>query len=106
GRFDTIVRIPLWRPGLGMVDLKTSNGVYGETAVQNAAYSAAEFYVEDDDPNTEISMPGIDWIAVAHVTEYGTNLYDLGDRDQAFTEFLAAKTVADTTDRRKALIGD
>lgn len=106
GRFDSIVRIPRWRDGLGMVDLKTSNGVYGETALQNAAYAAAEFYVEDGDPNTEIPLPQIEWIAVAHVTEYGTNLYDLGDRAQALEEFLAAKTIADTTDRRKALIGD
>lgn len=106
GRFDSIVRIPAWRPGLGMVDLKTSNGVYGETAVQNAAYSRAEFYVEDDAPDVEIELPRIEWIAVAHVTEYGTQLYDLGDIDTAFAEFLAAKTIADTTDRRKALIGN
>src|SRR5690606_10062059 len=79
GRFDSIVRIPAWRPGVGMVDLKTSNGVYGETAVQNAAYSRAEFYVEDDAPDVEIPMPAVDWIAVAHVTEFGTQLYDLGD---------------------------
>lgn len=106
GRFDSIVRIPSLRPGLGMVDLKTSSGVYGETALQNAAYSLAEFYVEDDDPATEIPMPAVEWIAVAHVTEYGTSLYDLGDIGQAFAEFLAAKTIADTTDRRKNLIGE
>lgn len=106
GRFDAIVRIPRWRGGVGLLDLKTSTGVYGETALQNAAYAHAEFYVEDDDPNTEIPLPEIDWIAVAHVTEYGTSLYDLGDKGAAFAEFLAAKKVADTTDRRKNLIGD
>lgn len=106
GRFDSIVRIPSWRPGLGMVDLKTSSGVYGETAVQNAAYSNAEFYVEDDDPDTEIPLPTVDWIAVAHVTENGTWLYDLGPIEPAWQEFLAAKVIADTTDRRKGLIGE
>src|SRR5690606_28484515 len=73
GRFDAIVRIPRWREGVGLLDLKTSTGVYGETSLQNAAYAAAEFYVEDGHPDVEIPMPEIAWIAVAHVTEYGTS---------------------------------
>lgn len=106
GRFDSIVRIPSLGDRNIMVDLKTSSGVYGETSLQNAAYSAAEFYVEDGAPDTEILMPEIDGIAVAHVTEYGTFLYDLGDRATAMSEFLAAKRIADTTKRREQLIGD
>lgn len=106
GRFDSIVRIPKWREGVGMVDLKTSNGVYGETALQNAAYSMAEFYVHDDDPDTEHPMPEIEWIAVAHVTDTGTYLYDLGDLDAANAEFLAAHTLARSKKRRQALITD
>ena len=106
GRFDSIVHIPTLGDRNIMVDLKTSTGVYGETSLQNAAYSAAEFYVNDGAPEVEIPMPLIEGIAVAHVTEYGTYLYDLGDRDVAHAEFLAAKRIADSADRRKNLIGD
>jgi len=106
GRFDAIVRIPSWRDGLILLDLKTSNGVYGETSLQAAAYARAEFYVTDDDADTEIDMPPIGTIAVAHVTESGTYLYDLGSLDDAWAEFLAAKAIADGETRRKNLIGD
>ena len=105
GRFDAIVQIPSL-PGNTLLDVKTSKGVYGETAVQAAAYARAEFYVDDDDPNTEHPMPAIDHIAVAHVTEFGTQVYPLGDIDTAFSEFLAAKAIADSTERRKRLITD
>ena len=106
GRFDSVVEIPKWRSGIGMVDLKTSSGVYGETALQNAGYAGGEFYVEADDPDTEIPMPHIEWIAVAHVTEHGTFLYDLGDIEQAKAEFAAAHVLSRSTKRRKELIGD
>ncbi len=106
GRFDAIVRIPALGDGLTLLDLKTSNSVFGETALQTTAYARAEHYVLDDDPHTEHPMPDIEWIAVAHVTDGATHLYDLGDMDAAWEEFLAAKRVADSEARRKNLIGD
>lgn len=83
GRFDLIAKIPELHGDLPvMVDLKTSNGVYAETAVQAAGYSCAEFYVEDDNPDEEIIMPEVAATYVAHVTTDGTKLYELSP-DQA-----------------------
>jgi hypothetical protein len=83
GRFDAIVRLP----GLNgsdpvMVDLKTSNGVYRETKAQCAAYALADFYVEADDPGTELILPEIQASYVAHITPEGTFLHPLA-RDRA-----------------------
>lgn len=98
GRFDAIVELP----GLHgfepvMLDLKTSNGVYRETKAQCAAYSLADFYVEDDDPATEIQLPEIQASYVAHVTPDGTFLHPLA-RDRAellehFEVFKAAHAI-------------
>lgn len=98
GRFDAIVELP----GLHgcepvMLDLKTSNGVYRETKAQCAAYSLADFYVEDNDPATEIQLPEIQASYVAHVTPEGTFLHPLA-RDRAellehFEVFKAAHAI-------------
>jgi len=98
GRFDAIVELPtLHGPEPVMVDLKTSNGVYRETKAQCAAYSLADFYVEDDAPEKEILLPEIQATYVAHVTPDGTFLHPLA-RTRAeilehFEIFRAAHTI-------------
>ena len=98
GRFDLIASIPYLHDGAPVeLDLKTSNKVYPDTAIQAAAYARAEFYVEDDDPDTELPIPDVAATYVAHVTPNGTYLYELSpDRehiDQSFQTFLAALAV-------------
>lgn len=98
GRFDTILSIPGLHDGAPvMVDLKTSNSVYPETAFQNAAYSRAEFYVNDDDPDTELPLPDVAASYVAHVTADGTKLYELSPDqehiDASFQTFLNALAI-------------
>lgn len=85
-----------------LLDWKTSNGIYGDTCMQAAAYARAEFYVVN---GFEVPMPKVDRIAVVHITPTGTHLYDLGDIDTAFEEFLHAAHTTKTADRRKKLIG-
>jgi hypothetical protein len=82
GRFDLIATSPHLNQGRPvMIDLKTSSGVYGETALQTAAYSLAEFWQDDD--GREHPLPEIVASYVAHVTPDGTVLYQLAaDRDQ------------------------
>jgi hypothetical protein len=82
GRFDLIATSPHLNNGRPvMIDLKTSSGVYGETALQCAAYSLAEFWQDDD--GAEHPLPEIVASYVAHVTPDGTVLYQLAaDRDQ------------------------
>jgi hypothetical protein len=89
GRFDVIARIPsLHGDDPVMIDLKTSNGVYRETKAQCAAYSMADFYVEDDATSDELELPEIAATYVAHVTPEGTNLIPLAkDRDEIATHF-------------------
>ena len=79
GTFDAIVRIGDVTWGL---DWKTSKGVYGETALQVAAYMGAEFYVGDDDE--ELPIPEVDRIGVVHITEAGTQMRPFRDRDAAW----------------------
>lgn len=99
GRFDLIASIPDLHDGAPvMVDLKTSNNVYPDTAIQCAAYALADFYVTDDDPDTEHDLPEIVATYVAHVTAEGTRLYELSpDRDHiklAYADFMAAYGIA------------
>lgn len=103
GRFDFIGTLgggPTW-----LLDWKTSKGVYGETALQTAAYARAEFYVTDDDPDTEIPLPQVDRIGVVHITAGATLLYDLGDIDAAYKLFTHIQHVAKRADDLKGLIG-
>lgn len=103
GRFDAIVKID---DAVTLLDVKTSKGVYGETALQTAAYARTEFYVDDDDPDTEIPMPTIERIGVAHVTDAGTEYHDLGDIDTAFKIFTHVQYVAKQVDVIKTLISE
>ena len=101
------------------IDLKTSKGVYLETALQTAAYARAEFYV--DESGSEHPMPEVVKTFVAHVTAgdreginarygdkpLGTSLYQLAgspaEIDEHFTQFLHAKAVhEDAKARAKA----
>lgn len=99
GRFDLLA----WFGGeRWLLDIKTGKGIYGETACQLAAYARAEVYL--DAAGEEQAMPEIPRIGALHVTESGTVLYPLGDVDLAFAEFLHIKAVADSMNRREALV--
>lgn len=86
GRFDLIAWL---NDDLWMLDIKTSTNVYGETALQLAAYAGADFYVTDDDPDTEHDLPECRRFGVLHVTEYGTSLYPMRDAWDDWTAVLA-----------------
>ena len=91
------------------IDLKTSKGVYMETALQTAAYARAEFFIAED--GHETPMPEVIKNYVAHVTPMdregvneryegkplGTTLYQLAgspsEIDNHFEMFLHAKAV-------------
>lgn len=106
GRFDTILALPRWRGGCtAMVDLKTSNHVYGETALQTGGYLLGEFYT-DGNGGPELPIPAVDRIAVAHITAEGTYLYELGDVEAAKAEFLHCVALYKSRPRRDHLIRD
>lgn len=103
GKPDAIVRMGglTW-----LLDWKTSSGVYGETALQTAAYARAEFYVNDGEWDAEHPMPHIDRIGVVHITADGSQLYPLGDIDEAYGVFRHVAYVANKTDWIKGRIGE
>jgi hypothetical protein len=109
GTFDGIVRMDRgpWAGRTVGLDIKTSKGVYGETALQIAAYMRAEFFVDVD--NNEQPLPDVDCTAVVHVTDAGSVMYPLAhDRDEIdaqFTLFNHIAYVAKRTDDIKAYVG-
>lgn len=92
GRLDSIQDIP----GLGrcLVDYKTSNGIYGQTALQVAAYRYAEVYLDgfDADGNAiEHPMIEVEKTYVLHIQPDEYTLLPLAADVVAFGKFLVAK---------------
>jgi len=90
GTLDAIARIAgeTW-----LLDYKTSRGIYPETALQLAAYGAAEFIGR---PGTaqRFAIPAIDRSGMLHLRPDGYELVPF-DLDCAFEAFLAAKALTD-----------
>jgi hypothetical protein len=108
GRFDSIATIGKLGGTPVLLDWKTSKGVYGETGLQCAAYAKAEFYVTDEDPNTEHPLPAIERTMVCHITPDGSHLYDLAKNpaeiDRHYDLFIAAAFTAKTAKERDGII--
>ena len=105
GRLDMLAYVTTAAHGrrLCLLDVKTSRAVYGDTALQCAAYARAEFYV--DEAGAEVPVPEVDGMGVIHVTDQGTELYDLGPIEPAWSEFLACLATYRGTQRRRNLLG-
>jgi hypothetical protein len=88
GTFDAVVEIAGVR---WLLDWKTSKGVYGSTALQVAAYAGAEFYVDDEG---EHPMPEVERLGVVHITEAGTALRPVKDKDAAWKDWRHVQWVA------------
>lgn len=101
GTGDAVVRIgdTTW-----LLDWKTSKGVYGETALQTAAYAGADWYLADD--GTETPIPEVDRIGVVHITDAGTVLRPFRDRDAAWKCFRHVAWVASQVPSIEAQIED
>lgn len=67
-----------------LLDAKTTAGIYGETAMQTAAYAHFEFI---DDDGTEMPLPAIDGIGAIHITELGSTLHRFPDMERAWKVF-------------------
>lgn len=103
GRFDLIADIAGTR---WMLDAKTG-GIWPEAAIQGDAYRHTEFYVEDDDPDTEHPMPeGIERLGVLHVTASGTTLIPLRSDGEPFKDFLHAAFITRRDKQRKSYVMD
>lgn len=68
-------------------DWKTAKGVYGDNALQLAAYDNCEFAVEDGDPDTETVIEPTGSLAVVHVAPYETRHHWVKNPDDAWRWF-------------------
>lgn len=111
GRVDFIGTSPHLHDGRPvLIDWKTSNRVYGETALQAAAYALAEFWVTDEDPATEHEMPEVVATYVAHITAGGVRLHPLATSRKHiqahFQDFITVAYIARTKKQRENYLGD
>lgn len=95
GTLDTLMYVERMGDGLGLVDYKTSKGIYPEVVLQTAAYRRAEFVGLAD--GTEVPMPEVDWCACLHITPTGYELVPIDAGPLAFEYFLAAQQIHDWT---------
>ena len=89
-----------------LLDIKTTrSGIYGETALQLAAYAHAEFYL--DDAGDEQLMPPIDWCGAIWVRADGYDIVpcDAGEAQYRMFRY-AAQVAAFTTTLSKEWVGD
>lgn len=106
GTFDLIA--DLVDPDRGhqrwLLDLKTNkSGVFGEMALQLAAYRFADVVVEDD--GTEADVPEVDATGVVHVTADGYRLVPVEADETVFRSFLYVQQVARFQQFSRDLVG-
>lgn len=110
GTFDSIVEMDDFRDPSRRVnvllDYKSGKAVYGEVALQLAAYRYAEFYIANDDvaEPDEQTMPAVDACAVVHLRPRSYGLYSVAADERAFRYFRAAKAVYEFRSAEGSLI--
>lgn len=86
-----------------LLDAKTGKGVYGEVALQLAAYRSAEFVGLPD--GTEAPMPQVDRCAVLHLRPEGYRLVPVTAGPDELASFLYAQQVRIFLARAPSLVG-
>lgn len=87
GTLDSIQDIPSL--GRCLVDYKTSNRVYGQHALQVAAYRWMEVYLDDE--GTERQMIPVEKCFILHIKPHDYELIPAQADEVAFAKFLTAK---------------
>ncbi len=90
--------------GHRLLDLKSSrSGIFGETALQLAAYRYADAYV--DERGDEHPMPHIDWTGAVHIRADGYSLVPVEAGPEQFRAFLYVQQVARFVADSRSLVG-
>jgi hypothetical protein len=104
GTLDMVADFPTLGKRL-LVDLKTSrSGVFGETALQLAAYRGADTYVTKS--SAEKPMIPVDGCAAVHIRADGADLRPVESGPDQFRAFLYVQQVAAWHETSRDLIGD
>ena len=110
GTLDLIADFPLGVPGYSqdcprlLCDLKTNrSGIFGETALQLAAYRYADTYLSDDDG--EQPMIEVDGCAAIHVRANGADLIPVTAGERQHRQFLYAQQIYEFDRESRDLVG-
>lgn len=104
GTVDLIADFPTLGKRL-LLDLKTSrSGIFGETALQLAAYRYADTYVDED--GAEQPMFPVDGCAGVHVRADGYSLRPIESGPEQHRAFLYLQQVARWDETSRDLVGD
>jgi hypothetical protein len=94
GTLDLVFRSPLFPDRTFIADWKTNrSGIYGETALQLAAYRYADFYVHGDEEVPMSSLGITDAVAI-WIRADGFSVYDMDASPETFTLFKWVSAVA------------
>lgn len=104
GTLDLIADIPPLDVR-ALIDLKTSrSGIFGETALQLAAYRHADVWIDDDD--AERPMVDVDECYALHCRADGYSLLPVQAGTAEYRKFRYAQEMADFAENGKYLIGE
>lgn len=88
-----------------LLDVKTNrSGIYGETALQLAAYRYADVHLDDD--GTEYDMPEVDLCGAVHVRADGYSLIPVEAGPVQHRQFLYVAQVAQFVAGQQDLVGE
>lgn len=99
GTLDLIVTIGGTR---WLLDWKTGKGVYGDVALQLAAYRYCDLALVN---GAEVALPFVERTGVVHLRADGYDLYPVEAGQQQWRDFLAAVRVARFCDGSRELVG-
>lgn len=106
GTLDLAFRSPLFPGKTFIADWKTNrSGIYGETALQLAAYRYADFYQDGDDEKPMTGLGITDAVAV-WIRADGYNVYQMDTSPNTFTLFKYVSAVARGTKTLNDLKGE
>ena len=88
-----------------LLDIKTSrSGIFGETALQLAAYRYADVWI-DEDEQAEYDMPEVEFTGGVHVRSDGYSLIPLETGPAQLRQFLYVQQVAGFIQTSRDLVG-
>lgn len=105
GTLDLVADLPDGRRVL--LDWKTSkSGIFGETALQLAAYRYADVYLGADDAEQPMADVGITDVMAVHITAAGYSVHPLIADEETFRTFTHVAHVARKSSSMRGLVGD
>lgn len=101
GTLDLVFTSSLFPDRVFLADLKTSKGVYGETALQLEGYARADIYIDAEGNEVPFSDLGITDHIVVHIEDSGVRVYEMHSGDEVWSVFRSVLGVARARDGKR-----